>query len=90
MRPLALSMVFVCAAWTAHAASTEPPDEFHVKVLEERADGQWHGRQHWLYDEESQPQTDARASKTPDCTDYRIRVPKAGAGTEIKRIQKCD
>ena len=83
-------------SWPAHAASAEPPDDaFRFKVLEERDNGQWHGRQHWLYDEENQPQTNAMASNPSDCTEYRIRVPKVDASksdgsSEIKRVRKCD
>jgi hypothetical protein len=96
MRRLFAAITLVCLSWPAYAASAEPPDDaFRLKVLEERDDGQWYGRQHWLYDEENQPQTNAMASDSSDCTEYRIRVPKTGAakadaGTEIKRVQKCD
>lgn len=96
MRRLAVASALAClswtASWTAHAATIEPPDsDFRLKVLEERDDGQWHGHhQHWLYDQENQPETNATASNPQDCTEYRVRVPKAGAGTEIKRTQKCD
>ena len=101
MRRLIAAIAFACLScacltWPAHAASAEPPDDaFRHKILEERGDGQWHGRQHWLYDEENQPQTNAMASNPSDCTEYRIRVPKTDAsktdaGTEIKRVQKCD
>jgi hypothetical protein len=96
MRRLFAVIALACLPWSAYAASAEPPDDaFRHKVLEERADGQWHGRQHWLYDDENQPQTNATASNPSDCAEYRIRVPKsdaakAEAGTEIKRVQKCD
>jgi hypothetical protein len=91
MRRLALAIALAGATSTAHAATIEPPqDRLHLKVLEESGDGQWHGHQHWLYDEDNQPETDAKASKPSDCTQYRIRVPRAsGVGTEIKRIEKC-
>jgi hypothetical protein len=90
MRQLIIAIASACLSWTAHAAATEPPDDhFRFKVLEEPDDGQWHGRQHWLYDEENQPETNAAASNPSDCMEYRIRVPKANAGTEIKRTWKC-
>ena len=95
MRRLIAAIAFACMSWPvfwpAHAAMAEPPDDaFRLKVLEERGDGQWHGRQHWLYDDQNQPQTNAMASNPSDCTEYRIRVPrsdasKSDAGTEIKR-----
>jgi hypothetical protein len=92
MRRLAVAIGLAGVACTAHAATIEQPqDDFRLKILEERADGQWHGHQHWLYDEQNQPETNATASKPEDCTEYRVRVPKAaGAGTEIKRTQKCE
>lgn len=96
MRRLVATIALACLSWPAYPASAEPPDDaFRLKVLQEQDDGQWHGRQHWLYDDENQPQTDAMASNPPDCTEYRIRVPKTdaaktGAGSEIKRVQKCD
>ena len=96
MRRLFAAIVLACLSWPSFAASAEPPDDaFRLKVLEERDDGQWHGRQHWLYDKQNQPQTNAMASDESDCMEYRIRVPKSDAakteaGTEIKRVQKCD
>jgi hypothetical protein len=89
MRRLAVAIALLGLSWNSHAATIEPPnDDMRLKVLEDRGDGQWHGHQHWLYDEENQ--TDAKASKPSDCTEYRIRVPRAsGVGTEIKRIEKC-
>jgi len=90
MRRLAVAIGLAGVACAAHAATIEPPrDDF--RLLEERGDGQWHGHQHWLYDEQNQPETNAAASKPEDCTEYRVRVPKAaGVGTEIKRTQKCE
>ena len=91
MRRLAIAISLAGLSFAAHAATAEPPDDaLRSKVLEERDDGQWHGHQNWLYDKENQPETNAAASNPPDCAEYRIRVPKADAGTEIKRIQKCD
>ena len=98
MRRLALALTLAGFSATAHAATIEPPqDVFRLKVLEEQGDGQWYGHQHWLYDEEnqpqtSQPQTNAAASNPSDCAEYRVRVPNAGTGTgtEIKRTEKCE
>ncbi|WP_157100148.1 hypothetical protein [Rhodoplanes sp. Z2-YC6860] len=91
MRRPAVAIALLGLSWNAHAATIEPPNEgIGLKILEERDDGQWHGHQHWLYDEQNQPETNAAASKPADCAEYRIRVPTAsGAGTEIKRIEKC-
>lgn len=93
MRRLVVAIALAGGAWTAHAATIEPPDnDFRLKVLEERDDGQWHGHQHWLYDKENQPETNATASKPEDCAEYRVRAPKTGDGTgsEIKHTQKCE
>jgi len=93
MRASVLGIAIVClipAACGAAAQEHEASDELRIEAAQDRGIDQWRGRQHWLYDQDHQPETTASAPRTENCGEYRVRMPRAGGGSEVKRVQKCD
>ena len=98
MKILAVSLV---VAWCvmplpAMAAEDNNPAE-RVGAGQSQDDGDHnHRRQHFLYDSEYQPNTDALASRTDamapragECAGERVRVPRGDGTTSVTRIDKC-
>ena len=96
MRALPLACAVVCLApaiCSAAPLQREPSDELQIEAAQDRGiEGIERGpsHQHWLYDEQNQPETNALARREEGCSEYRVRTPRAGGGSDIKRMEKCD
>ena len=93
MRALTLAVALVCcgsAIGGAQPRQNETQDELQIEAAQDRGIDRWQGRQHWLYDQDNQPETNALARREEGCSEYRVRTPRAGGGSDIKRMEKCD
>ena len=93
MRALTLAVALVCCASATSSAAPlqrESSNELQIEAAQDRGIDRWQGRQHWLYDQDNQPETNALARREEGCSEYRVRTPRAGGGSDIKRMEKCD
>ena len=77
-----------CGATLAPANS----DDLRFEAAGDRSLEQWHGRQHYLYDEDHQPGTEtvgSGGSNPPTCNDERVRLRRSDGKTVIQRLKHC-
>ena len=93
MRALPLICALVCCApaiCSAAPLQRESWDELQIEAAQDRGIERGPRHQHWLYDEQNQPETNALARREQGCSEYRVRTPRAAGGSDIKRMEKCD
>jgi Zn-dependent protease with chaperone function len=87
MKMASLGLAAVCWFPVAATAADGERDEMRRgEAIQERSTS---SRQHWLYDEENQPQTNASAPARQGCKSERVRVSRGDGTTAVIRIDKC-
>jgi hypothetical protein len=76
---------------TYAAAGPKNADEaamMHREALGDRWPERWQGRQHYLYDDEFQPQTTG-AGNARACANEPVRIRRPDGTTTVKRTDRC-
>jgi hypothetical protein len=64
-----------------------------IEALGDRAPDRWQGRQHYLYDDENQPNSatvGSAPSEARACASEPVRVRRSDGSTLVRRIRRCD
>ena len=71
--------------------NAEEASLMHMQAVGDRWPERWQGRQHYLFDENSPPETTAsgRATDALACADEPVRVRRADGTTGVSRINRC-
>ena len=85
----ALSLWLAAPALSAQLQD-EAAEALRIEALQNAEGENWKGRQHYLYDDEYQPETVGAAPRVKECTEEAVRMPRSDGKTTIKRIKRCD
>jgi hypothetical protein len=97
-----MAILGVCTACVlltspAHAAPapTDADDAglLNIEALGDREPDRWQGRNHYLYDDENQPNSatvGSAPSGTRLCASEPVRLRRADGSTVVGRIKRCD
>ena len=90
--------VLLASSFPAAAAPTDADDAalLNIEALGDRGPDRWQGRQHYLYDDENQPDTPNAAtvgsapSDARTCASEPARLRRSDGTTVVRRIRRCD
>ena len=90
----ALTLSFLALLSAAPALSAPEQDNaaevLRAESLQNTGRNNWKGRQHYLYDDEYQPETDGATPHIKGCTEEAVRMQRSDGKSTIKRINRCD
>ena len=99
MRTAILGVGTACVlltTWLPAAAAPTDADDAALPNIEAPADREpdrWQGRQHYLYDDENQPNV-ATVGSAPSgartCANEPVRMRRSDGSTVVRRIRRCD
>jgi len=87
MKLASLCLAAIC--WLPVAATAADGERDEMRRSEAIQEPGASSRQHWLYDRENQPQTNASAPARQGCKSERVRVSRGDGTTAVVRIDKC-
>jgi len=98
MRTAILGVCTVCVLLTSPTHAAPAPTDTDAGLLNTEAPGdrepdRWQGRNHYLYDQENQPNS-ATVGSAPSgprmCASEPVRLRRADGATVVRRIKRCD
>ena len=92
MRAFLASALAVSLAGPALSAQVQDDaaEALGIEALQDAGHENWKGRQHYLYDDEYQPETSGTAPSAKECTAETVRIKRSDGKTIIKRVSRCD
>jgi hypothetical protein len=92
MRALLVSALFVSLAGSTLSAQVQDDgaEALRIEALQDAGHENWKGRQHYLYDDEYQPETSGAAPSAKECTAETVRIKRSDGRTIVKRVSRCD
>ena len=92
MRTFLVSTLFLSLAAPALSAQVQDDsvEALRIEALQNEGHENWKGRQHYLYDDEYRPETDAAGPGIKGCSEEAVRIQRPDGKSTIKRINRCD
>ena len=99
MRATILGIGTACVLLASPSSTVAAPANAHdsallnIEALGDHAPDRWQGRQHYLYDDENQPNSatvGSAPSEARACASEPVRVRGSDGSTLVRRIRRCD
>lgn len=95
MRAFTFGIIAACAFLAAPVRAAPDPttaDDAALLQIQAQQD-RWQGRQHYLYDDESQPASETTGAQPFDsraCSHQPVRLRRSDGTTVVRRLNRCD